>query len=252
MYGSRAANGVVVVTTVAPKPGELRVMYNFSAGAEFPDLSDYNLCNAMEMIQIEKLAGLYTAEDNEAGVQADLDIKYNDLLNEVARGVHTDWLAQPLHNVFNHSHSLNVSGGVESIRYSLDMNYNTHNGAMKGSFRDNYGVGLTLDYRKSERLQVMNAISFNVTRSEDSPYGDFSTYAQLKPYWAPYDNEGNLLEVLNGDSQKTNPLYSAKFLGSYSGRGTLNDLTDNLSVNLFLNKGFTLKDQFSVTKSDSK
>lgn len=57
---------------------------------------------------------------------------------------------------------------------------------------------------------------------------------------------------MNGDSQKTNPLYSAKFLGSYSGRGTLNDLTDNLSVNLFLNKGFTLKGQFSVTKSDSK
>ncbi len=48
LYGSRAANGVVVVTTVAPKPGELRVTYNFNAGVELPDLSDYNLCNAWE------------------------------------------------------------------------------------------------------------------------------------------------------------------------------------------------------------
>lgn len=74
LYGSRAANGVIVVTTVPPKPGELRINYNFTAGAEFPDLSDYNLCNAWEMLQVEKMAGLYDApEDNPAG-QIDKDI----------------------------------------------------------------------------------------------------------------------------------------------------------------------------------
>ncbi len=252
MYGSRAANGVVVVTTVAPKPGELRVMYNFTGGAEFPDLSDYNLCNAWEMLEVERLAGLFTAEDGDPGVQANLDYKYNQLLNEVARGVRTDWLAQPLRNVFNHSHSLNISGGVESIRYSLDLNYGTHNGAMKGSYRDNMGVGLTLDYRKGERLQVMNSITFNVTKSEDSPYGDFSTYAALKPYWAPYDNDGNLLETLGNSNSTANPLFQAKYLGSYSGKTTLNDLTNNLSVNLFFDKGFSAKAQLSVTRTDSE
>ena len=43
MYGSQAANGVVVVTTVAPKPGEMQIYYNFSGNVDFPDLSDYNL-----------------------------------------------------------------------------------------------------------------------------------------------------------------------------------------------------------------
>ena len=70
----------------------------------------------------------------------DQDIRYNDLMNEVRRGVKTDWLAQPVRNVFNQTHSMNLSGGVESIRYSVDLNYNTHNGAMKGSYRDVYGV----------------------------------------------------------------------------------------------------------------
>lgn len=93
------------------------------------------------------------------------DLAYNDLVNEVRRGVKTDWLAQPLQNVFNHSHSLNVSGGVESIRYGLDLNYGTHNGAMAGSYRDNAGAGLTLDYRNKGWLQIMNSVSFNVTRS---------------------------------------------------------------------------------------
>ncbi|MFR7877293.1 MAG: TonB-dependent receptor plug domain-containing protein [Butyricimonas paravirosa] len=39
LYGSRAANGVVVVTTVAPKPGEMQITYNFTGGGDFPDLS---------------------------------------------------------------------------------------------------------------------------------------------------------------------------------------------------------------------
>ena len=93
LYGSRAANGVIVVTTVAPKPGELRVSYNFTGGMEFPDLSDYNLCNAEEMLEVERLAGYFTG-DTEAK-QIDQDIRYNDLMNEVRRGVKTDWLAQP-------------------------------------------------------------------------------------------------------------------------------------------------------------
>ena len=101
LYGSRAANGVVVVTTVAPKPGELRVTYNFNAGVELPDLSDYNLCNAWEKVEVERLSGKYIAESGDPGMQLEKDIAYNDLVNEVRRGVQTDWLAQPLHNVFN-------------------------------------------------------------------------------------------------------------------------------------------------------
>ena len=59
MYGSRAANGVVVITTVAPKAGEVRVSYNFTGTLEMPDLHDYNLANAAEKLEIERLAGLF-------------------------------------------------------------------------------------------------------------------------------------------------------------------------------------------------
>lgn len=46
MYGSRAANGVVVITTVAPTPGKLSVSYSMTGTVTIPDLSDYNLMNA--------------------------------------------------------------------------------------------------------------------------------------------------------------------------------------------------------------
>lgn len=50
IYGSKASNGVIVVETVKPEPGQLRVSYSADLRFEFPDLSDYNLMNAEEKL----------------------------------------------------------------------------------------------------------------------------------------------------------------------------------------------------------
>lgn len=63
MYGSRAANGVVVITTVAPKPGKLNVSYSLTGELEAPDLSDYDLMNAAEKLEAERLAGCYDMQE---------------------------------------------------------------------------------------------------------------------------------------------------------------------------------------------
>ncbi len=248
LYGSRASNGVVVVMTIPPKPGEARVSYNLTGGIELPDLSDYNLAGPYEMLEIERLSGKYQSDD--PAIQIQRDVEYNDLVNEVRRGVRTDWLAQPLRNAFNHGHSVNISGGVESIRYGVDLNYNTHNGAMKGSYRNTYGIALSLDYRLKGWLQLLNRTSYNTTKTEDSPYGNFEQYAMLKPYWTPYDNHHNLVEKVY--DRLSNPLYQAQKLGSYAGRGTDNTLSNNLSVNLYFNDDLSFRGQFSVSKSDGK
>lgn len=248
MYGSRAANGVIVVTTIAPKPGELRITYNLNGGAEFPDLSDYNLCSAAEKLELEKWAGVYTSES--PSMQITKNIEYQNKMANVLRGVNTDWLAKPLRNVFNHKHSLNLQGGVESIRYSLDLNYDSNNGVMIGSHRSRAGASLTIDFRYRSWLQIMNTLGYSSTCSEDSPYGNFSTYATLQPYNAIYDEDGNLLERLI--DKKVNPLWKVKNLENYTGKGHLNDLTENLNVNLFLLKGLQFKGQFSITKNESK
>ena len=191
MYGSRAANGVVVITTIAPKPGELRVTYNLTTAFELPDLSDYNLCNAAEKLELERLSGVYKAPTESS--QVVMDMKYNDLLLQIQRGIDTDWLAQPLRNAFNHRHSVYMEGGVESVRYGLDFNYDSNNGVMKGSYRSRMGVGLTLDYRY-KKLQIRNYVSYNSTRAEDSPYGTFSEYAKMQPYYRIHDDDGNIIE----------------------------------------------------------
>lgn len=108
IYGAKAANGVVVIETVRPQEGRLRVSYTGSADITVPDLTSYNLCNASEKLQAEVLAGKYTA--NNPAEQARLDAVYNELYNEVARGVDTYWLSQPLRTGVGQKHSLYIDG----------------------------------------------------------------------------------------------------------------------------------------------
>src|SRR5690606_2965218 len=216
MYGSRAANGVLVVTSVPPVPGEMRVSYTMSGGVELPDLSDYNLTNAEEKLEAELAAGVYNLEDVPA------EIRYNDIANRIRRGINTDWLAQPLRNAFNQNHSLVLDGGVETIRYSLNFNHNTNNGAMKGSYRNRTGGGLTIDYR-GRKFQLKNQVTYNATRMQESPYGTFSTYTQQQPYEPIFDENGDYLPSLSGLTAPRNPLWLTT-LDSYAGRGYLNEI----------------------------
>lgn len=251
MYGSRAANGVVVVESVAPKPGEMHVMYNLSGSLQFPDLSDYNLCNAAEKLEAERLSGVYSSTDENVLILTDKE--YVDVLQRIQRGIDTDWLSQPLRNVFNHTHSVYIDGGVESIRYGLDFNYDSNKGTMKGSFRSRTGVGLSLDYRY-KKLQIRNSVSYNATRSEDSPYGNFSDYTKMQPYAEMRDEDGNVLKEVRGSTtwKVINPLYRALMLDSYTGRARVDEITENLSVNYYILEGLQFKGQFSILRTDTK
>ena len=246
MYGSQAANGVIVVTTVAPKPGEMQIYYNFSGSVDMPDLSDYNLCNAAEKLEVERLSGLYTSDNPDT--QIDLTAKYYQKLKEIQRGVDTDWMSKPLRNVFGHTHSLNLSGGVENIRYSLDLNYNEgKNGVMKGSYRHIYGAGLTFDYRAGKWLQLLNTVSYSVTRSEDSPYGQYTEYTKAQPYSAIYDENGKLIkEIETGVNTTINPLWKVANLNSFFNKMNQNDITDNFQLNIVLIEGLQFKGQFGI------
>lgn len=252
MYGSRGANGVVVVTTLAPQPGKLRVSYNFDGALTAPDLSDYNLMNAAEKLNAEFLAGCYDAEG--VGELLKKQQEYNLKMYNVQRGVDTYWLSKPLRTIFNHKHSVYVEGGSDNLRFGVDLKYDNQDGVMKGSFRDRMGAGFSLDYR-FKRLQIKNYISYNVTKSKESPYGTFRDYTEKQPYDEYKDEMGNYLKEtkLWHDGSNTNlknPLYEAT-LGSFD-RSSYRELLDNISVNWYIMDGLQLKGEFSVTKKDSK
>lgn len=236
MYGSRAANGVIVITTMAPKPGEIRVDYSLVGSISMPDLSDYNLMNAKEKLETERLAGFYDSFSNQT--------TYYEKLEDIARGVDTYWIGQPLRNAFSHKHSIYIQGGTDNIRFALDLSLNNQAGVMKKSFRDNMGAGLTLDYRY-KTLQVKNRIAYNTNKSQESPYGNFATYTKQLPYNEMKDKYGNYTKQVKwGDFNKENPMYEAT-LNNFE-KSSYNQIENNLGANWHILDGLQLKGTLGV------
>ncbi len=254
LYGSRAANGVVVITTVAPKPGKLNVSYNFTGDVTIPDLSDYNLMNASEKLETEVAAGVYKdlAERSATNPLA-AEQEYYAKLASITRGVDTYWLSKPLQTSFNHKHSLNIDGGSDNFRFGIQLNYNNEDGVMKESFRNRAGAGVYLDYRIGS-FQLKNMVTYTNTRSQESPYGSFSDYTSVQPYDPYKDDNGNYLERLPAwdgrTSNRKNPLYEST-LANYD-KAKYEEFINNLGINWNIVTGLLWKTQFSLTRKVSE
>ena len=240
MYGSRASNGVIVVTTIPPRAGKINVTYNLTGSVSMPSLKDYNMMNAAELLEAERLAGFYDEELSQDEYYAKLKL--------IREGVDTDWLAQPLRNAWNHKHSLRLDGGEQNFRFGLDLGYDRENGVMKESYRENISLGLKLDYRLKDYLQVVNNTTYESMNSENSPYGTFSDYTSQRPYDRLKDEYGNYLKQLEfgTDSGKDNPLYEAT-LKSYD-KSDYEEIANTLQVIWYLADGMKLDAGVSVTK----
>ena len=253
VYGSRAANGVIVIETVTPEPGAVHLTYSNTTSVEIPDLGSYHLMNAKQALEAEYYAGLFeaTADDKNAGGL----INYGELYNNVIRGVDTDWIAKPVRTALNHKHYLSVSGGSDALRWSADINYQSKDGVMKGSSRKTYGASMSLDYRY-RTLQIRNKASFNVVNASDSPYGSFSDYVRMKPYLSPIDPDTdhyykvfsiyrNIRSSISEPVYVTNPLYEAT-LNSFS-KSSYREFIDNLSLRWNITPYLMAKGTFSAS-----
>ena len=147
IYGSKAANGVVVIETKKPEPGKFRVTYSGNLYISVPDLSDYNLMNAREKLEFEQRAGRYVSAMGNADEQLFLDSLYNINRAEIARGVDTYWLGEPVRTAVTHKHNIYAEGGDEAIRYGLGFTYNRTNGVMEQSWNELLGANFDLTYR---------------------------------------------------------------------------------------------------------
>ena len=253
MYGSRASNGVIVIETVAPQPGKLRVSYNFTGSLTAPDLSDYNLANAKEKMEVELAAGLLDPVDPIRPADDTYPNRlesYRIKMNAINLGVDTYWLSKPLQTEFNHKHSLFIDGGVESIRFSLGLRYENQSGVMKESYRNKIGGEFKIDYRIGD-LQLTNQIGLDIMKSQNSPYGSFADYTKQQPYFNPFDKNTGLpinkfVNLAPGTGEVQNPLYEALMTTNFD-RNNYKEFTDNAMLVWYFWKHFQLKGQFAIS-----
>ena len=255
IYGSRGANGVVVITTKEPEMGKLALTYNGSVNIEVPDLTEYRLLSAKDKLKLEQLSGYY--ESYSPSRDYLLKTKYASILADVERGVNTYWLSKPLRTGVGHRHNLRLEGGDKSFRYSASIQYNNVAGVMKDSDRNNFNAGITLTYHH-EKLIFQNALTIGFTKSNDSPYGSFSDYTQLNPYWKPYDDNGKIVKLFDNDtdywgglsSLPRNPLYNATLHLLKQQQYT--NITNNFSIEWRPFEGFIARGRAGISTQSSE
>jgi tonB-linked outer membrane protein, susC/ragA family len=207
IYGSKAANGVIVVETVKPEAGKLRVSYTGNLNLSMPDLSSYNLMNAREKLEFERLAGRFNPSSTTNEIE--LDGVYNEKLKEIESGVNTYWLAEPLRVGVNQKHSLYVQGGEENFLFGLGVGYNGISGVMEKSDRSVISGNIDLIYRVS-KFQFSNKFSFSSTDYKN-PIVAFYEYAQANPYYKKRNPDGTVEKWLENNDffEAPNPLWNA-------------------------------------------
>lgn len=240
VYGSRAANGVVVVETKVAPDGALSINYSGSLAVQTPDLTVYNLCNAEEKLKLEQMAGIYDPNN------VDQMNTYNKYLRNVQAGVNTYWLSQPLRTAIQQRHSLTAAGGTEVFRYSLGINASLTPGVMKGSSNNSKGANLNMSYRLG-KWNVGATVTVTDTRGDNSPYGSFSDYSNANPYYTIRDENGEIAKILDNKNMGTgvvrekiiNPLYNAQY--------NPKDFSTNLNFFSGLNLEYAIMENLRVT-----
>lgn len=243
LYGSRGANGVVVITTVRPEAGKLRVSYDGEIKLQMPDLGSYDyLATAAEKLELEHEYGVYDVYED----------YYNSLKKKVDDGLNYDWLEVPVRTGVGQRHRLNFMGGSDEWRFRFDLSYDGEVGVMKGSDRNNYNGTLDVTYT-TDKWTIVQNLSIGINTSSDSPYGSFSSYAQMNRYWEPYEEDGKPVEYFYHPLHSNpidNPLYDWK-MGCWN-KSKYTSLRSGTSVRYAVMDGFDVVASIGLTRQISQ
>ena len=215
IYGARAANGVIVITTKKGKEG--RPVINFSTKLTYsPKISidRLNLLNADEKVNLELalLGSDYTYREHKGGVANILDElgEFNAFktggwgaLSPTAqqrinhlRTINTDWNDILFRSVFNQEYNASISGGSDRAHYYASAGYYKEQGVVKGVENNRYNVTLKTDFKINRLLKVGLSIFANQRKQESymTDTGGFTNpvyYSRrANPYFEPYNAEG--------------------------------------------------------------
>ena len=216
IYGARAANGVIVITTKKGKEG--RPVINFSAKMTYSpkaDIDRLNLLNADEKVSLELdlLRSGYSYREHKGGVANILDElgEFNtyqtsgwDALSTTAqqrinnlRTINTDWNDILFRNVLNQEYNASISGGSDRAHYYASAGYYKEQGTVKGVENNRYNVTVKTDFNINKLLKLGVSLFAN-QRKQDSYMTDTGGFTnpvyysrRANPYFEPYAADGS-------------------------------------------------------------
>lgn len=193
IYGTRAANGVIVVKTKKGQEGKAQVNFSSSLGfTSKPRYSQYDMMNSQERIQLSKdmveNGYVFDIQPYSTGFEGALFDLYSKKISddEFSRRVselemrNTDWFDCLFQNAVNQDYNVNVSGGSGHTRYYTSLGYSDARGSSKGDRMHRYNMTMSLDTRLWNFLQVSTKLMFSDRTSDGfymvNPF-DYAIYA---------------------------------------------------------------------------
>ncbi|QEC42409.1 SusC/RagA family TonB-linked outer membrane protein [Pseudobacter ginsenosidimutans] len=243
IYGSQAANGVIVLTTKKPKPGQMAVNYtgSYTVGQR-PRYSMYDLMNSQELMQFSKevyeardsytyevlpigYGGLIQKLQNKEIDQATLEREYRKM-----ETMNTDWFDLLFRNAFSQNHSISISGGTEKLSNRTSFNVQQQKGEAIGNDLLTFSATSNTTARFNDRLTVNFLLNGTVREADGFAYGvDPFEYAYNTSRTIPmYNDDGTLAyHYKRGNSSNSFP---SKFFYNYNIQNELNNTNNNNST----------------------
>ncbi|MFA5329324.1 MAG: TonB-dependent receptor [Prolixibacteraceae bacterium] len=202
IYGSRGANGVILITTKRGKKGLAQISYNGYTGIE-KQFEHINKMNSEQFVEYKRVAYGLAKNDNSQD-QTLLGALYDNYVN----GVGTDYLSETYRNGFQTNHQLSASGGNDKLSYYLSGSYFNEEGVLKKTDYERFSLRVNLDATLTQRINV--GLSFTASKDlrnrmdDDDPTTAAIHYV---PITSAYDDDGNIIPYPNPDESLTaNPL----------------------------------------------
>jgi TonB-linked SusC/RagA family outer membrane protein len=226
IYGVRAANGVVLITTKKGQAGRSAISYNGFVGFQ-------RVTNQIEMANANQYAIMINELANINGS--------NDILDPSRFETGTEWYRQILRNAPISNHQVSLSGGGEKSTYSFSLGFLDQAGIVKQNHFQRYTARFQNDFQISKNIRVGYTATGAFNKSDDEPGGIFRQLYAAAPVVPVYYADGTYGDPTDynlGDANNFNPQVTIDFFNQQS-RRTL--LTANAYAEITFLKDFTFR-----------
>ena len=199
IYGARAANGVIVITTKRGRNMEQpNINYRMQMGWSAMAAGKWDLMNTAERIQYEKEIGMTAGQNYDYLSKIDvnwMDVVFND-------------------NAMLQSHEVAVSGATDKTNYYLSGGYYDQQGIAPGSMFERYSIRFNFEQDMAKWLRMGTNTMFNFQNIEQADEGSYALFTPISasrfmlPYWNPYNADGSIASINKGEwkGQGQNPM----------------------------------------------
>lgn len=238
IYGSRASNGVVLITTKRGENTKAKVEYEGYAGWQ-------QLPGKLEVMDLYEYADYYNVRAEVMGWGT-----REDFLDPWALTKGTDWQDELFRTAFMHNHQMSVSGGTKTMNYSVSGGYLNQEGIALGSAFDRVSVRANLDTEVTSWFKVGGSGYFANTKQITTldNNGLINTALDQRPDVAPKNPDGSygFVELDQFNTYYTNPLFEAQMKENYN---TGAQLDYNFYANINPIKGLNLRVEYGGNRS---